>query len=174
MVRELIQILCIQNIMTKFQWGGMNKSNIYLDETNMRFASNMRIQIGGLASQMVHEGKKENAVKILDKAMVEMPEATIPYDATMYSICLAYFEAGQNAKAKDIAEKLFTMFESDLKFYNKLSSKHKPAYGGEINRARQLMMTLVSVCYNFKEDALGKSFEQRLPRSNSARRNAGP
>jgi len=152
-----------KNIMTKFQWGGMNKSTIYLDETNMRFASNMRIQIGSLASQMVHEGKKENAVKVLDKAMVEMPEATIPYDATMYSICLAYFEAGQNAKAKDIAEKLFNLFESDLKFYNKLSSKHKPAYGGDINRARQLMMTLVNVCYNFKEDALAKNFEQRLP-----------
>jgi len=25
------------------------------------------------------------------------------------------------------------------------------------------MMALVSVCYNFKEEALGKSFEQRLP-----------
>src|SRR5580704_9398421 len=39
------------NIMTKFQWGGMSHPKIYLDENNMRFASNMRIQIGGLAAQ---------------------------------------------------------------------------------------------------------------------------
>ncbi len=151
------------NIMTKFQWGGMNKPTIYLDETNMRFASNMRVQVAGLATQLVQEGKKDKATQLLDKAMQEMPEATIPYDATMYSICVAYFEVGENKKAKEIAEKLFTIFESDLKFYNSLSSKHKPAYGGEINRARQLMMLLVNVCNNFKEPQLAKSFEQRLP-----------
>jgi tetratricopeptide (TPR) repeat protein len=151
------------NIMTKFQWGGMSNPGVYLDENAMRFASNMRIQIGGLASQLIQEGKKDKAIKVLDKAQAEMPEATIPYDATMYSICLAYFQAGENKKAKDIAEKLFTMFESDLRFYNKLSGIHKAAYGGEISRARQLMMGLVSICYNYKEDALGKSFEQRLP-----------
>ena len=151
------------NIMTKFQWGGMSHPKIYLDENNMRFASNMRIQIGGLAAQLIQEGKKDKAIKLLDKAQQEMPEATIPYDATMYSICLAYFQAGENKKAKDIAEKLFTMFEGDLRFYNKLPAIHKAAYGGEISRARQLMMALVSICYNFKEEALGKSFEQRLP-----------
>ncbi|MFI5140800.1 MAG: DUF2723 domain-containing protein [Bacteroidia bacterium] len=151
------------NIMTKFQWGGMSYPGIYLDENAMRFASNMRIQIGGLASQLVKEGKKDKAVKILDKAQTEMPEVNIPYDATMYSICLAYFEAGENKKAAAIAEKLFTMFEGDLRFYNKLSNLHKAAYGSEINRARQLMVALVSVCYNYKENTLAKSFEQRLP-----------
>ena len=55
------------------------------------------------------------------------------------------------------------MFEGDLRFYNKLSGLHKAAYGSEISRARQLMMALVSVCYNYKEEALGKNFEQRLP-----------
>jgi hypothetical protein len=151
------------NIMTKFQWGGMSIPGVYLDENAMRFASNMRIQIGGLAAQLVQEGKKDKAIKILDKAQAEMPEETIPYDATMYSICLAYFQAGENKKAKDIAEKLFTMFESDLRFYNKLPGIHKAAYGSEISRARQLMMALVSVCYNYKENDLGKKFEQRLP-----------
>jgi hypothetical protein len=151
------------NIMTKFQWGGMSTPGVYLDENSMRFASNMRIQIGGLASQLIKEGKKDKAVKILDKAQAEMPESIIPYDATMYSICIAYFEAGENKKAKAIAESLFNMFEGDLRFYNKLPAIHKAAYGSEINRARQLMMALVSLSYNYKENAMGKNFEQRLP-----------
>ncbi|MHB8260816.1 MAG: glycosyltransferase family 117 protein [Bacteroidia bacterium] len=150
------------NIMTKFKWGGMSYPTIYLDENAMRFASNMRIQIGGLAAQLIQEGKKDKAIKILDKAQQEMPEATIPYDATMYSICLAYFQAGENKKAAAIAEKLFTLFEGDLRFYSKLPAIHKAAYGSEVNRARQLMMALVSVCYNYKEEALAKSFEQRV------------
>ena len=151
------------NIMTKFKWGGMGYPGIYLDENAMRFASNMRIQIGGLATQLIQEGKKDKAIKVLDKAMNEMPEASVPYDATMYSMCTAYFQAGENKKGKEIAEKLFDLFEADLRFYNKLPAIHKAAYGGEINRARQLMMALVSICYNFKETALAKNFEQRLP-----------
>lgn len=154
--------LMYDNIMNKFKWGGM-KEGAYLDENSMRFASNMRIQVGGLAAQLVAEGKRDKAIKVLDKVQEEMPESNIPYDATMYSVCLAYFQAGQNAKAKVIAEKLFSMFEGDLRFYNRLPSNHKSAYGGEIRRARELMMALVSVCYQNHEEALGKNFEQRLP-----------
>ncbi|MBS1646461.1 MAG: DUF2723 domain-containing protein [Bacteroidetes bacterium] len=150
------------NIMNKFQWGGMNKPGIYLDETNMRFATNMRVQIGSVASLLVSEGKKDKAIKLLDKAMQEMPKETIPYDPTVYSICLAYFQAGQNAKAKPLAEDLFTMFESDMRFYNKLSANHRSAYGSEINRSKQLMMMLTSIADNFNEKEMAKNFKQRV------------
>lgn len=151
------------NIMTKFQWGGMSTPGVYLDENSLRFASNMRIQMGGLASVLVAEGKKDKAVKILDKAMAEMPEATVPYDATMYSICIGYFQAGENKKAVPIAERLFTIFEDDLKYYNKLPAHHRGSYGGEIRRAKELMVSLMQVARANGEQALAKNFEQRLP-----------
>ena len=152
-----------KNIMTKFQWGGMNTPGVYLDENSLRFASNMRIQMGGLASMLVQEGKKDMAVKILDKAMAEMPEATVPFDATMYSICIGYFQAGENKKAVPLTEKLFTLFEEDLKYYNKLPGHHKAAYAGEMRRAKELMMSLMQVARGNGKQALAKSFEQRLP-----------
>jgi len=151
------------NIMTKFQWGGMSTPGVYLDENSLRFASNMRIQMGGLASVLVQEGKKDKAIKLLDKAMKEMPEETVPFDATMYSITIAYFQAGENKKAAPLAEKLFTLFETDLKYYNKLPSHHKAAYGGEMRRGKELMMSLVQVARANGEIELSKRFEQRLP-----------
>src|ERR1700756_1134451 len=151
------------NIMNKFQWGGMNNPGVYLDENAMRFASNMRIQIGGLAAQLVLEGKKDKAIKILDKAMQEMPEETVPFDATMYSICIGYFQAGENKKAVPIAERLFTVFEEDLKYYNKLASHHKGSYGGEMRRAKELMVSLMQIARANGEQKLAKDFEQRLP-----------
>ncbi len=152
-----------KNIMTRFQWGGMNTPGVYLDENSLRFASNMRIQMGGLASMLVQEGKKDKAVKILDKAMEEMPEATVPYDATLYSICIGYFQAGENKKAVPLAERLFKLFEDDLKYYNKLPGHHKAAYAGEMRRAKELMMSLMQVARANGEQALAKDFEQRLP-----------
>lgn len=151
------------NIMTKFQWGGMSTPDIYLDENSLRFASNMRIQIGGLASVLVQSGQKDKAVKVLDKAMQEMPEETVPFDATMYSIIIGYFQAGENKKAAPLAEKLFALFESDLLYYNKLPGHHKAAYGGEIRRSKELMISLMQVARANGETELAKRFEQRLP-----------
>ncbi len=151
------------NIMNKFQWGGMSTPGVYMDENSMRFASNMRIQMGGLASMLVQEGKKDKAIQILDKAMKEMPEENVPYDATLYSIVIGYFQAGENKKAAPLAEKLFTMFEGDLKYYNRLPGIHKAAYGGEMRRAKELMMSLVSIARANGEMELSKNFEQRIP-----------
>ncbi|HXB40879.1 MAG TPA: hypothetical protein VNZ49_10080, partial [Bacteroidia bacterium] len=151
------------NIMNKFQWGGMSTPGVYLDENSLRFASNMRIQMGGLSSALIQQGKKDKAVKILDKAMKEMPEETVPFDATMYSITIGYFQAGENKKAVPLAEKLFTLFEGDLKYYNKLPGHHKAAYAGEIRRAKELMISLMQVARVNGEMELAKRFEQRLP-----------
>src|SRR5207237_6684085 len=108
-------------------------------------------------------GKKDKAIKVLDKAMKEMPEETVPFDATVYSICIAYFQAGENKKAVPLAEKLFTIFEGDLKYYNKLPGHHKAAYAGEMRRAKELMISLTQIARSNGEQGLAKSFEQRLP-----------
>lgn len=151
------------NIMNKFKWGGMSTPGVNLDENSLRFASNMRIQMGGLAGALVGEGKKDKAIKILDKAMQEMPEETVPFDATIYSITIGYYQAGANKKAAPLAEKLFTLFEDDLKFYNRLSGKHKAAYGSEMRRAKELMISLMQVARANGDLELAKRFEQRLP-----------
>lgn len=151
------------NIMTKFQWGGMSTPGVYLDENSLRFASNMRIQMGGLASTLVQQGKKDKAITLLDKAMKEMPEETVPFDATIYSIVIGYFQAGENKKAAPLAEKLFTLFEGDLKYYNKLPGIHKAAYGGEMRRCKELMISLMQMARANGEMELAKRFEQRLP-----------
>lgn len=151
------------NIMTKFQWGGMSTPGVYLDENSLRFASNMRIQMGGLASALVQEGKKDKAIKVLDKAMQEMPEETVPYDYTIYSIIVGYYQAGESKKAVPLAEKLFTNCESDLKYYNRLPNYHKSGYGGEIRQFKSLMVSLMQMARDNGELELAKRFEQRLP-----------
>ncbi|MFL5751967.1 MAG: protein O-mannosyl-transferase family [Bacteroidia bacterium] len=151
------------NIMNKFQWGGMKTPGVYLDENCIRMASNMRIQMATLAGALIEQGKKDKAVKVLDKALEEMPEVNVPYDATMYSICLAYYQAGRSDKGNMIAEKLFDVFEKDMLFYNKLPGKHKAAYGREMRQTKEILMRLTTITAMFKQDALSKKFENRLP-----------
>jgi len=92
-----------------------------------------------------------------------MPESTVPFETPIYSICIAYYQAGENKKASELAQKLFTLFENDLRYYNRLPGHHKAAYGSEIRRAKEIMMSLMQVARANGEQALSKDFEQRLP-----------
>lgn len=150
------------NVMNKFKWGGIKNKGVYLDENCLRMCMNMRIQMGALAMALAEEGKKDKALKVLDKAFEEMPEQNVPYDATVYTLCMAYYQAGNNKRANEIAERLFTMLENDLKYYNKLPNKHRSAYGREIRQAKDILTRLVTITQVYKEPELSKKFSTRV------------
>ena len=158
---RIAEDIMYDNVM-KFADGGMSIAGVYLDENSLRMASNMRIQIGQLASALTEKGKKDKAVKVLDKAMQMMPEANVPYDATMYSICLAYYQADAKDKADKIAEKLFDTFERDTQFYNKMKTEQRNYYGSDMRRASDIMNRLVTVCAAYGNKALSDKFLARL------------
>ena len=65
------------NVMTKFAWGNM-KTEVYLDENNMRMTTNFRINFSRLAEELMNENKRDSAIKVLDKCLEVMPDKTIP------------------------------------------------------------------------------------------------
>ncbi len=150
------------NIMNKFEWGGMKTPGVYLDENCLRMASNMRVQMSTLAGALVEKGQKDKAVKVLDKAVAEMPEANVPYDATMYTICLAYYQAGKPEKANPIANHLFDLFEKDMLYYNRLPGKHQSAFSREMRQAKDILTRLTTIAGMFNQQEMAKKFESRL------------
>jgi len=123
---------------------------------------NLRMQMGILASALAGEGKKQKAKDILDKCMEKMPDENIPFDATMLAVCGGYYEIGENAKANEIAKKLFDIFEGDLKIYLAQTNKRKYAYGRDINMCKDMLERLTRVAQQYKQDALYKDFLSRM------------
>jgi tetratricopeptide (TPR) repeat protein len=130
------------NIMNKFQWGGMDKPGVNLDENCTRMTGNLRMQMGVLAGALIAEGKKDKARNVLDKCLKVMPDENIPYDATIFTICGAYYEVGDTKKANELAEKLFSIFQGDLKIYNSQTGNHRIAFGREVNQCKELLVRL--------------------------------
>ncbi len=148
------------NIM-KFSWGGMEKKGVYLDENIARMCTNLRIQMGTLATALVNEGKKDKAMTIADKCLEVMPEGNIPYDATIYSLVVTYYQLGANEKANKLAKRLFDIFEGDMKYYMGLGSKGQ-AFGREMRQSQEIMNRLTYMAKQNKQDTLGKDFEARF------------
>ncbi len=150
------------NIMNKFLWGGMDKPGVYLDETCMRMASNLRMQMSILAQALINEGKTSKAKAVLDKCLQVIPEKNVPYDGTIYTICAAYYQINEKAKANELAKKLFDIYEGDYNIYNQLKPNRRVAFTREMDQAKEIMRRLVGISQQFGEEALSKEFMGRI------------
>ena len=148
--------------MNKFHWGGQDKKGVNLDENSVRMTGNLRMQMGILASALINEGKKDKAKKVLDLCLEKMPDENIPFDATIFSLCISYYELKEFEKANALSKKLFSIFEGDLRIYEAQIPKRKYAYGREINQSKELLKRLTGLAQQYKQDALYKEFMSKL------------
>lgn len=151
------------NIMNKFLWGGMDKAGVNLDENCSRMSGNLRMQMSILAGALINEGETKKAKNVLDKCLSVMPDENIPYDATIYSICIAYYELKEFESANKLAKKLFDIFEGDLRIYNVQKPNRRPAYSRDAAQAKEILKRLTGLAQQHKQDELYKNFMSRLP-----------
>ncbi len=151
-----------KNIMENFKWGGMDKKGVNLDENCVRMCGNLRMQMSILATALVEEGKNKKAKEVLDKCLQVMPDENIAFDATIFPICATYYDIKETAKANELAQKLFTIFEGDLRIYNAQKPNRMVAFAREKEQAKEILKRLVSITAQFKQEDLSKQFMQRL------------
>ncbi len=151
------------NIMNKFLWGGMDKAGVNLDENCVRMTGNLRMQMSILASALIGEGKTKQAKEVLDKCLAMMPDENIPFDATVYSLCVGYYELKDLETANKLAKKLFDINEGDLRIYNLQKPNRRAAYSRDVAQAKEILKRLTGLTQQYKQDALYKEFISRLP-----------
>lgn len=146
----------------RFKWGGMDQKGIYLDNVFLRScALNVRQRMGSLASALVSEGKKQKAIEVLDKCVAVTPQFNVPYDGTMFSIVLGYYQADGTTKANEIAKKLFAIEEADVNYYTQFHGRVRGKFGDDVSRAQEVLERLIYVTGMFKQTDLNKDFETR-------------
>ncbi|MDB5272895.1 MAG: hypothetical protein JWO58_1262 [Chitinophagaceae bacterium] len=92
------------NMLTKFYYKGLNDSTIFYNEDYYRFTSNHRSELYSLASQLIREGQKDKAKKVVDFSFEKIPASTIPYDYNSAMFVSLLLELGEEQKAIALAE----------------------------------------------------------------------
>lgn len=135
-----------ENMMEKFRWGNMDKENIYMDENNRRMTSNLRLQFSHLADQLIQEGKKDEAVKVLDRCIEVMPERTVPYDQIqiMWQLAELYYEADANDKALALTKRLVDLCKQEITFYESLDKDRQEVIKRDVTMKARVMDRLVA------------------------------
>lgn len=90
--------------MNKFLWGGTDKTNIYFDEKNKAMMMTYRFSGAKVAESLIREGRKADAIKLLDKIATSITYESYQYDQSMWVMVSAYYKAGAPDKAKKYAD----------------------------------------------------------------------
>ncbi|MFH1322008.1 MAG: DUF2723 domain-containing protein, partial [Bacteroidota bacterium] len=150
------------NMMNKFKWGGMDKNEIYLDETNMRMTYNLRNNFARLADALLKEGKKDSAIKVLDKCLEVMPDKNVPFNFFVTPIAEAYYRAGVPEKANPIVGQLTDVYEDEMNYYLSVRGEHAKALETEKQRAMYTMQRLHAIAKAYKQKELAENIDERI------------
>jgi len=167
------------NIMNKFKWGNMQDSTVYLDETNLRMTMNFRNIFARLANELILEGKKDSAIKVLDKCLAVMPESSVPFNYFIMPIAEAYFQAGATAKANKIISRLTDLYQQNLVYLFAFTGNMAVEVNEQKEMALRIMNRIEMVTNEFKQDALSKKAKDIFDKyysiySENAKENQGP
>ncbi|MGQ9847470.1 MAG: protein O-mannosyl-transferase family [Bacteroidales bacterium] len=149
-------------LMNKFVWGNIDKENVYLDENNLRMTMNFRNVFARLANALLREGKRDSAIKVLDKAMTVMPQKTVPYNVFVLGIIEAYFKAGENKKALDIFDGMRKMTEQELNYFLSLDSKKAQTLTFEARRSMTVYNELARIARTYSQEKIAKELDNQM------------
>ena len=112
------------NMMNKFHYGNLKHPGLYIDETTMRMCYTHRRWFATLITNLVKEGKKDQALKALEKCETEIPAYNVPHDFSSSSLELAeaYIACGKAEKAQPILDAMIQHSVEYIKWYLSLSN----------------------------------------------------
>jgi hypothetical protein len=140
-IRDNNESAMYKNLMEKFAFGGADKKGVYFDEENRRHLLNIRSVFAEAAGNMADNGKKEQAVQLLDRVEKginpdNMPYAMVSRFNTHDQMGMQYLEACYKAGKADLAEKIRLAVRRDLeqqkKYYDYLKNSRPELISGTL------------------------------------------
>lgn len=151
-------------LMNKFDYGRMEQPDVYMDHFNIRTlaVTRFRNNFTRLAQQLLTEGRKDSAIKVLDRCMGLAPVNKIPEDIYLVPIAETYLAAGATDKGKQVIEHYFNTCTSELKYFYSLSPSFRNSIDYDIRYNIQVLSELGQIAEKYKLGDLSKSISEKF------------
>lgn len=113
------------NIVMKWDWGNGELKTIYHDPETRKNSISYRANMARLMEQLINEGHKDQATKMIDLAMEKMPLQYYGYYSLVDPFAGGYYEVGQKQKARQLLTDLIVKYQQNLKFYKGLKASEQ-------------------------------------------------
>lgn len=126
------------NMMNKFLYGNIKDPHTYIDEQHNRMARTMRIMMAQLADALVDEGKNDSAIKVVEKALTELPLNQVPADYSSSMLANIYYRVGNKAKAQELNRLLMEECVARLKWNVGLTMQQRKTVSTEMSMRQNI------------------------------------
>lgn len=109
-------------IAMSWDWGNSGDPRIYHDPETRKNSISYRTNLARLTEKLIEEGKKDKAKNIIDLAMKKMPIDQFGFYTFVEPFASGYYEVGEQAKARDILNKLSKKYQENLTYYKGLKA----------------------------------------------------
>ena len=131
------------NLINKFNWGGLNNSDLYFDETNTRMVMNYRNNYSRLAENLFIKGDTTRALEVIDRCLSEFPREVVNLTYFTIPIIDLYYKSEEYEKGDKL---LATMIDDYFKEYYYLSDFDRGSgLKQNLNIATQVLGSLTRV-----------------------------
>ena len=159
------------DLVMKWDWGNGDLTTIYHDPETRKNSISYRTNMARLMEQLINEGKKDKAKKVIEEALTKMPMDYYGYYTMVEPFASGYYEIGEKAKAREVLERLMTKYKQSLTYFSNIQPSIQNGIVTDIitdiERYRSLLMVMKDhddlEFYN-KNKAIFNSFNKRLAR----------
>ncbi len=108
------------NIIMKWDWGNGESPKIYHDPETRKDCISHRTNMARLMNQLIIEGKKDKAKKIIELALTKMPIDLYEFYSTVDPFADGYYKIGENQNAQKLLTKLASKYQDELRYYSEI------------------------------------------------------
>ncbi len=129
--------------MNTFQWGNLHDDNVYVDPESYRNVLLARNSYGRVAKALSVEGKRDEALQLLDRCQELFPDRKVIFDFSVYPIADAYYEAGNVGRCDTLLQRIAAVEEEKLIFNFKAQTENQGVITAEKLRSLAIINQLV-------------------------------
>ncbi|MBE6299340.1 MAG: DUF2723 domain-containing protein [Bacteroidales bacterium] len=131
------------NMMNKFEWGGVDNPNVYLDETVRKMTYTMRMLFIDLAEALIMEDKYDMALNVLDKMMEKIPASATKHDYLSIQPAMAYYSLGETEKGKALLTEIADNSMEYMSWFRTLEYNKLRSISQEYLRQEYTLKTII-------------------------------
>ena len=139
------------DIVMKWDWGNGESTKIYHDPSTRQNCISYRNNMARLAQQLIKEGKKAKAEKIIDLALAKMPLNYYGYYSLLDSFADSYYKLGKKQKAEKLLSDIITKYNEELIYYKGFKQNELSYLRREVQTAMYRYMSLIKVAKDNKD-----------------------
>lgn len=153
--------LLYKRLMEDYEWGNMEKGEMFLDDKATLVPRNLRILFAQLARNYANEGNNERALELLNKSFEVMPESILPMDLRLKLFYVdTYMQSAEKetgiAKMKELVEEA----KHRTTYFKKFSTKFRNSVRSNLEEALTTISTCSQIARQNGENELADAYEQ--------------